>query len=370
MNKKVLVTAVSAVLVGGMGFAQAETTLYGNVNISIDYVNQDDEVLGLNDGDSTDDINMESNTSSVGVKGSEDLGNDLKAIYQAEFQFDADDGGSLTGRDQWVGLSGSNWGKVRFGTISTSYKSHGAMIDPLYRTSLQGRGRSSTTLAGGGGMQSGLHSGKGGDAQGRLTDHIRYDSPSWSGFGFTVDYNLDDDDAADGDDTYGAGVHYRNGGILVFADYITTDSSTPDIYGDNTDTDDTAWKVGGSFMWENLGFYGQYEQGGLVDNQESVAVSPTKSVTVGAEDANIWHLAASYTFGNALFYGAYGHAEDFGPKTLDYEHDAYTLAVDYKFSKRTDLYGGWNRTDFDVNTGPGFQDGKIDLLSVGLRHKF
>ena len=203
MEKKFLVTAMGAVLAGAMGLAQAaNVTLYGNVNIAIDAVDQDG---------GSDDINMESRSSSIGVKGSEDLGGGLKAIFQAEWQFDADERQqNIVDRDQWVGLKGTNWGKVRFGTISTAYKSTGAKLDPLYRTSLQGRGRSGVTLGCrgcvGGPMQSQLHAGADREVGGRLQNHIRYDSPSWSGVSFIVDYSLDDDDADDGDDTYGGAI--------------------------------------------------------------------------------------------------------------------------------------------------------------------
>ncbi len=358
MNKKLLLTALSAALVGGMGSAQAgNLTLFGNVNVSVDSIDIDGGF---------DDINLASNTSSVGVKGSEDLGNNLKAIFLADFQFDAANGGDLTGRDQWVGLAGSSWGKVRFGTISTSYKSHGAMIDPLYRTSLQGRG-SVNDLTSQTRLQSALHSGKGGDAHGRLTDHIRYDSPNWSGFGFTVDYALDDDDARDGDDTYGFGAHWKGAGALVFADYITTDSSD----GGNSDWDDTAWKIGGKYAWNDIGFYAQYESGGLVQNRSAFVdpSDPASDITVGNEDAMMWHLGLSYTLGNTLVYFAYGEAEDltFDP-TDDYEHTAWTLAIDHKMSKRTDVYVGFNQVDMDRNDQPTF--GETDFFSLGLRHKF
>ena len=97
MNKKVLITALSALLAGGMGFAHASNvTLYGNVNVSVDDVDADFS----DDAEDYDDTNLRSNTSSVGVKGSEDLGNGLKAIFQGEWQFDAVNGGALTGRDQ------------------------------------------------------------------------------------------------------------------------------------------------------------------------------------------------------------------------------------------------------------------------------
>ena len=59
MDKRLLVTAMGAVLVAAMGSAQAgNVTLYGNVNIAIDAVDQDG---------GSDDINMESRSSSIGV---------------------------------------------------------------------------------------------------------------------------------------------------------------------------------------------------------------------------------------------------------------------------------------------------------------
>ena len=322
MDKKILSTAIAGVLAGSMAFAaNADVTLYGNVNISID--SWDIDGVG-------DDVNMENNTSAVGVKGSEDLGNGLKAIFQVEFGFDPDEGSGTTARDQWVGLEGG-FGKVRFGTLSTSYKSHGAMIDPIYRTSLQNRDS---------GLQSdGLHNGRG-ETRGRMNNHVRYDSPDFNGLGFTADYSFDQ--TADENDSYGIGAHYKNGGILVFADYITSDAGT--------DTDD-AWKLGGSFKFSDMfGVYGQYEEGGLL--QPGTAT----------EDASQWMIAGSATMGNALIYLGYGQAEELVGAA--YEHDAITLAVDYSLSKRTDVYGGWANIDED-STGT-----EADLISVGLRHRF
>ena len=65
--------------------------------------------------------------------------------------------------------------------MSTVYKSHGAMIDPGYRTVAQMRDV---------GIQSRLHSGKGSDGQGRNTNAIRYDSPSWNGLKFGANYTV------------------------------------------------------------------------------------------------------------------------------------------------------------------------------------
>jgi hypothetical protein len=191
MTKKLLPAMIgaAAALVGGMAPAVADVTVFGHIDTSLDYIDANEETTNLN-----------SNTSSIGFKGSEDLGNGLKAIFKIDFQYDTterntgkassksfttttttptvtaggapgtgvststftvvssvSDSSSITDRDQWLGLAG-NFGQVRVGTISTLYKSHGAMIDPLYRTSVQARSL---------GLQSTLHKGAGENGQGR-----------------------------------------------------------------------------------------------------------------------------------------------------------------------------------------------------------
>ena len=373
MEKKLLSTAVAAALVGSMGIAQADSTLYGNVNLSINNYDVDQ-------GDS--DTNMESNTSAIGVKGSEDLGNGLSAIYQAEFQFDAANGttGNWTGRDQFVGLSTKKLGKVRFGTLSTTYKGYGATVDPLYRTSLEGRSH---------GLQSQLHRGKGENGQGRMTRHIRYDSPSWAGFGFSADYSLDENDPdASDDNTYGGGINYKNDGILdglwLGAAYITSDQGG----------DDDAYKFGAKLNWGNFGLYGQYEHdGGLISGQLQGGNTDTAPLPDTTDGQNMWFAALSYTWGNTLLYGGYGEGDNANNSTnlansggvanLDSGFSSWTVAVDHKLSKRTDVYAGYNKLDCNNYVGsvcgganlqgpnpPGTEDGSDDFFSVGLRHKF
>ena len=387
MNKKILSTSIGAILAGTMSVAaMADTTLYGNVHISYDVVDVDD--AGNRD-------NLNSNTSSIGVKGSEDLGNGLKAIFQAEFQFDPTEGSGLTGRDQWVGL-GSGWGKLRVGTISTSYKSHGAMIDPIYRTSAQNRTW---------GFQSALHRGKGEDGEGRATNTIRYDSPSFfGGLGFIGTFTRQTDNGKDNktDNPFSVGAHYKFGDSgLVFADYITNDQ----------DGDNSAWKVGGKWMIGNFGLYGQYEKDdGLIANRSldsNVAgvLSTTNIAQVlglsraeraflndevdeaiangDVDSLDTYFLGASYSMGNWMFYGAYGHGDNIkvdGVRDfdLDTEYDSYELVAHYRFSKRTDMYGGWVLVDY--NNDVKFRDpdtGRVDegsletnVFTLGVRHKF
>lgn len=337
MDKKILSTAIAGVLAGSMAFAaNADVTLYGQIDLSIDSIDIDG---------AGDDINMNSNTTAIGVKGSEDLGNGLKAIFLLEYQTDASGTTSAQGlnggRDQWIGLEGS-FGKLRFGTMSTTYKSSGAMIDPLYRTSFEGRSW---------GLQSALHSGSGDNGQGRATNAIGYDTPDFNGLSAAATYSFDDScnattvACANDDDSYSLGARYKNGSALVFVDYVTSDQ------GGNDD----AWKIGGKYGFGDITVYGQYEaDGGLI--ADGVPGSATN------EDADVWHLGASYTMGNAMLYAAYGQGDD-DADVGNTEYDVWTIAGTYSFSKRTMAYAGFQQVDEDVA-------GETDHFGIGMRHKF
>ena len=77
MIKKILPAMIGAALVGGMAPALADVTVFGHLDTSIDYRDQRNSSTNLN-----------CNTCSLGFKGSEDLGNGLKAIFKVDFQFD------------------------------------------------------------------------------------------------------------------------------------------------------------------------------------------------------------------------------------------------------------------------------------------
>ena len=371
MTKKLLPAMVGVALVGGMSAAAADVSVFGHIDTSIDNVDVTEA------GISADDTNLHCTTCSIGFKGSEDLGNGLKAIFSIDFQYNTternsrgttgsqDDtirdefgsasvGGStfeqdapynsesiqdsLTDRDQWVGLAGG-FGKVRIGTISTGYKSHGAMIDPLYRTSLQGREH---------GLQSNyFHSGAGEEANGRATNTIRWDSADYNGVKLVAHYTLDNNEGdLEDDNPYGIGASYENGGILVFADYITNDGSASNTFGDIS-----AWKIGGKYSMGDFAVMGQYE-----DASEDNA----------SEDLTQWHVGGTYTMGNNLLYAAYGQNDVEFAGVADHDTEAWTIALMHSLSKRTKAYVGYNSLEEDAF--PGGLD--ADQFSVGMKHKF
>jgi predicted porin len=64
---------------------------------------------------------VRNNESRLGIKGSEVINDDLKAIYQMEFKVFADDGSTLSQRNTYVGLQG-NLGTVKAGLFDTPLK--------------------------------------------------------------------------------------------------------------------------------------------------------------------------------------------------------------------------------------------------------
>lgn len=366
MNKKLLTSAMSLLLAGGMSAAAADVKLYGQIDLSVRYI--DSDANGFED-----DWNLKSTTSAIGVMGSEDLGNGLNAFFKIEYQTDVanDNGGNgWNGRDQYVGL-GTRFGKLYGGTMSTAYKSPGSKIDPFYRTQVQSRSI---------GLQSNLHSGKGEDGQGRATNTVRYDSPKFLGGmqvngTYTFDSNAND---GNDDDPFSLGVTYAGGNFFAFASYINT----------NADGDTEAAQLGGKYTFGNFAVRGIYEFDlGLISAQAGNGVGTGGSTggrAKGAQDdgADVWSIGADYTFGNNLIAADFGHGAGSDGKTgvgadcsngtpaglvpADCEveeYDVYRLGAMHNLSKRTMLYIAGAVTDYD-------NKGKDTAAAIGVRHKF
>ena len=125
MNKNILAIAIAAAVATPSAFAAA--TVYGVAHMSVDSVTN--AANGAENGSQT---NVASNSSRLGIKGSEDLGAGLKAVYQFETTI-ALDGESTTGgwggqRNSFVGLGGG-FGTVMLGIHDTPYKLVGRKYD-------------------------------------------------------------------------------------------------------------------------------------------------------------------------------------------------------------------------------------------------
>jgi predicted porin len=374
MTKKILPAMIGAALVGGMTNAVADVTAMGHIDTAILY---QDAGAGATPDETDSTTNLVCTTCSFGFKGSEDLGNGLKAIFLIDFEYDTTERNkTITDRDQWLGLD-SNFGKLRMGTISTGYKSHGAMIDPIYRTVVQGRGI---------GLQSNLHNGAGDDGyEGRSTNTFRYDSPTFAGFSATAHYVLQNDTATnDTNSPWGIGGQWQGGAFLVFADYITSDAGG----------DDDAWAIGGRFGYDKFAIFGQYEgdmglissSGNAVTNWYAAGLpeglggslqecpkgvdAAGNNCKAKGDGADTWFVGGTATFGNNMIYAAYGQQSDssdtiYDDNGIDTGYDSWNIVGVHSMSKRTKLYAGY------AQLGPNENDlDNIDWWTLGMKHTF
>jgi len=367
MKKTLIATAVAAGVLA-TGAAQATPTVYGILHFSIDQwsdeMNLDPTIAAdplansyLKKYNRSGNLEMRSNTSAIGIKGSEDLGGGLKAIYKAEFKIDPfagnPDGGSLQRRDVWLGLKGG-WGKVAAGTMSSNYKQMGGKIDPLYRTVAEARGVLN--------MQSPLHGGAGIDG-GRMTQALQYTTPKMAGIEIVLNTSISaaDDNCTPTspspengvcDETVGAGIRWSNKNWLLYADYI--DPNRPGV-GPITGTgelkDESAGKIGGK--WSN------------------------KSFQVGAQ----YEATEDYWLGDYIFLNGLWNINKKNTVTVswgqqDKVSDSYNLGYVFKMSKQTNVYAAYGAIDLDDNAVGLVQDANGNdlkdntVISLGIRKSF
>ncbi|NOU01018.1 MAG: porin [Gallionella sp.] len=118
MNKKIIALAVAATFSTPVFADSGSIAWYGKAYLNGESVKNDKAAK-----DSA--LRVLSNTSRLGIKGSEDLGNGMSGIFQYEVQVDAagsaDNGFGSATRNTGVGLEG-NFGKVIVGKWDTPFK--------------------------------------------------------------------------------------------------------------------------------------------------------------------------------------------------------------------------------------------------------
>ncbi|WP_426222434.1 porin [Psychrobacter sp. DWR1-2-3] len=121
MKKLLLATAIAALSVSA---AQAAPTVYGKAFVTADYVDVDADLSVVETGSpdirlngSEDTVQVNSNSSRIGVKGSEAMTANTDVIYQLEYGVNIDSGAEkqFTSRDTYLGLNNKTFGQFRAG---------------------------------------------------------------------------------------------------------------------------------------------------------------------------------------------------------------------------------------------------------------
>ncbi len=369
MNKKLVTLAVAAAMAVPAA-AMADAVLSGKLNVAIDYVDQDNgfDGWGLSGNQGTRPWrynpynaivgNNNGPSNRIGVKGSEDLGNGLKAIYQVEFGIDLTDTNnravsgseSVTMRNSYVGLAG-NWGTFLMGRHDTPLKISTGPLDMFADTMAD-------------------YNNTVGFNDLRVDNAIAYISPSFSGFQFAGavhagggaminGYNEDSNSLAE---AYSLAGIYKNGPFYASLAYeslgedLATLQETRDAFP-GTFGDFDKWRVGlGLLDWNGFSLSGIYE------NLDGAAF-------VDGADGDLWQIQAGYSFNNFMVKAMYGDSS-----VDDYDWNTWAVGADYNFSKRTKAFMVYTDNDADSLGGVDEDDEDFSIdwqgFQLGVMHSF
>lgn len=338
-----LMLAVLAVCGTSAAMAQSSVTVYGRVITSVEH-----QKLG-----NASTTGMVGNGSYLGFKGTEDLGNGLKAGFVLEGGFKSDTGGDgyKFDRQSEVNLSG-NFGMVRLGLFDSasllatadvvSMHNHdtGSTYDMLYQD---------VTKKG---------------------NTIAYSIPEIAGVNAEIQYRFGEKAGLpDSEDKGGwnLGLNYATGPLGLGFGY-SSEKEKDNLTGFTNKFQQYALRA--SYEIGDLVLAGYYQK----QNNKDAGVK---------EKRNVYRIAAKYTMGASEFHANVGQASKAkidGVKTGK-SATQWTLAYNYNLSKRTKvfaLYGNLSHTEsagvsasnsFDL-PAPTSSNDKFRTMGVGIRHLF
>jgi len=364
MNKKLVALAVGGAFALPLA-AQAQTanvTLYGRLNMDLEFVNGKTCQTGATNGAGSTGINtgsnqsqggrscssasnaavtdvisnttvnrVSSNSSRFGMRGTESLGGGLNAVFQIESNVSGDTGNSsssgLASRETFVGLQGG-WGRATIGHFLMPQDD----LHPIF-----GNAPTLTTslLSTANVWAFGNLSKNNGGFDARIPNSIRYDSPNMMGFTAAIQYATMDNSGAlqtsgspSGGSTaqninhanvVGGNIIYSNGPFQIGAAGEVNNKVRNAYTVGGPNLRDTDWTIAGSYNFGSLISGGGFGlQIGLVYEQtryqvQSAAV-PGSSCNIGTSSStcslnrNFGGVSATLAIGGGKLYGFYGKA--------------------------------------------------------------
>ncbi len=360
MNKSLLALAIAGALAASAA-AHAETTLYGSARLSVDRVDPDAD----NRASNWDVVN---NASRLGVRGSEDLGGGLSAIYQYEFGVRADgtqpnQDSPLSERHSWVGLKGG-FGSATIGRQWTPYYDAIGGVTDVFNQSLSNP-YSQTTV--------------------RQSNSLKYITPDFSGFSASAMVVADGatlkvapsgaTEETNNVDMYQIALQYQNGPLGLGAAWSSMIDGR--LNSDSNEFEDAdLWGVSASYTFASV-----FKLSAIYEDGNFGAVTGTRNATVDTLKTNgqkDYGLVGEYTIGNGIVRAGWGRRElddelnVFGEKFKD--NDFWAVGYQHNLSKRTRLWAEYadneGRAANLADTGDTVVEQGENRFSLGMRHDF
>ncbi|SAK46934.1 outer membrane protein, (porin) [Caballeronia temeraria] len=381
MKKTLIVAAVAAVAASfaTAASAQSSVTLYGLVDAGLTYVNnvQAPEGAGYQKASAWGVTGGNVQMSRWGLRGAEDLGGGMKAIFTLENGFDVANGGSLTsefGRQAFVGLS-TNAGTLTLGKQTDSVVDY---LGPLSATGTWG----GTYFA---------HPGNLDNLNGdffRENNSVKFQSANYSGFSFSGLYGFSNSAGSfAANRAYSIGAGYTNAGLKIGAAYMQANGIGSNVSGSITDV--APFDVNGNVMTDvrqrTFGAGASYAIGAATvgavwtqtrqDQNSNSGLIVTNNFEVNGRYAltPALSLGAAYTFTKAKY--------SFEDASTRVRYHQFGVQTDYALSKRTDIYAegvmeiasGGPKGYYpaaEINGVAASSSSRQVLVTTGIRHRF
>jgi predicted porin len=380
MKKTLLALAVFGAFAGAAS-AQSSVTLYGRLDAGIG--RSDPKNGRVSDVDATTGVFSGTQAGNrFGLRGSEDLGGGLRAIYRLESGFSLDDGtsaqgGRLFGRQASVGLAGG-FGTVvagRFGAFSSGTGEFDKFgdLDP-FRTGVGNLGFQATMAS----------------ANALRTDNtVAYLTPNLAGFSAGAGYTFraGGQELAGGSSKNNAGytsyINYSAGplyAVLTYDSFKLGEVAAVPALNISAEPRQSHLQVGASwdfkFMKVSAAYANESKQFALgpagIGFANTVTGTSTSSGALQAAGTD----ATAFALGVVVPLGAHRFAGSYQSRTADAirtneegKRTVWTVGYEYSFSRRTNAYAYFGQ----VNDKDGYQIGNwggVGQMFAGLNHSF
>ncbi len=415
MQKKIIALAVAAAFSAPAFADNANVSVYGKVGLDFESVTTDNAngtnaninpktvtAAGTNPKSL---VRVASNASRLGVKGSEDLGDGLNAIYQYEVEMDANGQTGLglgKTRNSGVGIKSNDYGTVMLGIWDTPFKLAHNKVELFDNThfasaiNLIGRSAATTAITAATApavvpaLSASNLTSAGDNFNTRQAKVIQYWSPNIGGFEAKIAYSPDHV-AVDANATVGSGstlalnkavmsmsgtyendMFYAAAGYESHADAVSQAQTAvaPKLKGNNT-----AFRLVGQYKFGHDGWVGATFENVSISTLVTPALA-TATVTSASrkniELAGLYKLGAHNIGASFVKSGDLGSIKDTGATQL-------SLRYGYNFSKRTEAFAMYsaltNKTYGQFNFSAGntitsSAGAKLSGFGAGVIHSF
>lgn len=353
----------SITLLMGASLVQAETsvTLYGTVDTGVGY----QSFKNRNNGAKMSQTGLFSgvwSSNSWGVKGTEDLGNGLQAIFKLESGFNVLTGQSSDDRlfkTTTLGLSSDNWGSIKVGRMGNAIQNYASYIAGLDDEENLSDITNTFSAA----------------ASNKADNTIVYESPTFGGVNFAIGYSFNTNgpqswNSSENTKLVTSALAYSNGPLSLSLGYDRLQSKDWDkkvhswvaIGGYDFKAVQLGVAVGQDINGRQSGYgsYGPapeftYWNSGYIKNFKTTSFTINATVPITPESSAM--LGWSVSRASSAFNNTYN---------LDKRlQNIYSAGYSYNLSKRTTLYALAGYA-----TGFAFQNVRGQQAIVGFDHSF